>query len=151
MAITVTITIVHDEVLKRVRNKTHKLAKSSGIKDPRIEANLQADDTAQDTKIVKDAISKAVGNLVNAMSRYVDDTLNNEDSNVIKLLMPDIWRINNAEGMTEDIYNYITEMSMSEFLSNAGDVKNSSLHRGYANEWLFDAMRKFNDRKSPIS
>lgn len=151
MPITVAITISNEEVTKRVRNNTHKLAKSSGIKDPRIESNMQADETLQDTKIVNDSIETAVGNIVNAMSRYVSDTAYGGGVSVVTLLMPDTWRQNNGVGLVEDVYDYVTDYTTSEFLKKAGNAKDASSFRTSADTSLSNAITKLLDRKSPLS
>lgn len=151
MPITVNITISNEEVTKRVRNNTHKLAKTSGLKDPRIESSLQADETLQDTKIVDDAIETAVGNVVNAMSKYVSDTNYGGGLSVITLLMPDTWRSHNGVGLLEDVYDYVTDYTMSEFLKKAGNAKDASAFRTSADTSLSNAITKLLDRKSPLS
>lgn len=151
MAIDVTITIDHSEIQKRVRNKTNKLSKSSGIKDPRIASNLQADDTPQDIKIVEDAIENAVGEVISALSKYVSNTAYGGGASVVALLMPDTWRSSNAVGLVEDVYDYVTYMAMAEFLTNAGDHNNASSQRDMAGKSLNNAIKKSLDRKSPLS
>ena len=143
------INIQHSDIIYAVRNKTHKIGKSAAA-DPRAESNMQADDTTQDTKIVSDSIDKAIGNVIREMSKYVADTLHNDGMTTIVFAMPATWRSENKNGMITDIYNFIVDFCVFEFMTTARRMDEAKTYLALANASLANAKKKMLDKKSPI-
>ena len=144
------ITIKYADVIYAVRNKTHKLGKSSGLKDPRMESNMQADDTNQDTNIVTDSIGKAIGNVSKELSKYVSSVTPGDGITTIAFVMPSTWRETNKVGLVDDIYNYLVDFAVAEFLTSARDGEGARAYMKTAEASLANAKIKLYDKKSPI-
>ena len=144
------LNIKHGDITYAVRNKTHKAGKSFTPKDPRVTSNMQADDTAQDTKIVSDSMDKAIGNVISMMSKRVSDVNNEENMTTIVLNMPSTWRKSNRDGMITDIYNYIVDFCVAEFFVSARDIDDARTYLSSAEASLQQIRKKMNDKKSPI-
>lgn len=145
------IRIRHNDIVYAVRNKTHKTSKSSGLKDARIESNMQADDTPQDTRIVNDSMSKAIGNVMRELSKYISSTeTSSEDFTIVTFTMPSTWRDTNKTGLVDDIYNYIVDFTVSEFFTFARNYDDAKQYMATAVAELANAKKKLYDKKSSI-
>jgi hypothetical protein len=114
------IQIDYCEIVKQVRNETHKFGKGrdNGSLTPQQVSNLQADEMPQDNNIVANAVRSATQRIVVALSKHIQSVENNYmgDGVVITFTMSRYYNPA-SNGLVEDgVKAFVKDMAIYEYL-----------------------------------
>lgn len=114
------IQIDYCEIVKKVRNETHKFGKGrdNGSLTPQQVSNLQADELPQDNAIVTDAVKGATQRIVVALSKHIQSIEPNYmgDGAVITFTMSRYYNPSSNGLVEEGVKAFIKDMAIYEYL-----------------------------------
>lgn len=117
---TFTVTINYGQVVADVRNETHKFGKSrdNGSLTPQQVSNLQADDLAQDTAILNEAVQAALRQAVSSLSKHIDGINGGsvKDAVDITFKMSRYYSPLSDQSVGLGIYDFVKAMTIYEYL-----------------------------------
>lgn len=146
-----TISIKRSELVKDVRNETHKIGKGKVGSQVSAQAisNMQADDLGQDTRIVETSIRKSLERVVGDLSKHIQDVGNNptdEDEFFIKFRMSRYYNPTSDGTIETGIYDFVKDKAIYDFVKLTSQ-REANLYDNEAEMRLLIVKRILNNKK----